>query len=534
MPDIDATPWIVVDTETSGLQPPIRVVEFAAQRMRGWEPEGPPFRRLIDHGIDIAPAASRINGLTREILERDGEPPQEVHRAFFTYAGDLPLAAYNLAYDHDDVLVPEWSRLGLAPRVKRGFCVLRLSQRLLDPLPAGNCKLQTLRRYFGLPERPAHTALGDVETTIDLLRQVLRPLAQERGLVSLDHLRAFTEEAWFPTRLPFGCYKGRDIRDAARDPGFREWLEWLAAASSPRSAEMGRWYLDRLARADDERSAMVGAETSVVIYGHREAELLRGMIKAARVRLAELEAELAKERRAVAAVQAQLFGLLGPLFKRRDELRLLLEFRRRYLEELLQRGEEQAEETEQAYEEARRANEQEYAEADRISRRNRNALSEVEQDELKALWRKLVRVFHTDHLQGDPEKHEAYARLMTEINRARDDGDLERLREIARDPDGVLARLGVETEAAEAIASIEQLRRLHEHIQVRILEVIDALDGIRAGADYELHRRSLRDADWFDMMAPALSRDLEGEIARLDDEVARLTQEIERLQGRCS
>ena len=39
---------------------------------------------------------------------------------------------------------------------------MRLAQRLLDPVPAWNCKLQTLR--LRLPERGAHTALGNANT----------------------------------------------------------------------------------------------------------------------------------------------------------------------------------------------------------------------------------------------------------------------------------------------------------------------------------------------------------------------------------
>jgi len=43
------TSWILLDTETNGLVAPIYVVELAAQRMRGWEAVGEPFRRLLNH-----------------------------------------------------------------------------------------------------------------------------------------------------------------------------------------------------------------------------------------------------------------------------------------------------------------------------------------------------------------------------------------------------------------------------------------------------------------------------------------------------
>ena len=45
------TPWILLDTETTGLAAPIFVVELAAQRMRGWSAEGEPFRKLLNQNI---------------------------------------------------------------------------------------------------------------------------------------------------------------------------------------------------------------------------------------------------------------------------------------------------------------------------------------------------------------------------------------------------------------------------------------------------------------------------------------------------
>ena len=211
------TPWILVDTETTGIRPPIFVVEIGAQRMRGWAPEGPPFQRLLNQNRDIPPEAARVHGYTKEILERDGEPAEAVYEAFADYVGDLPLVAYNLQYDLDQVLRPEWKRLGIDQIGVRGFCALRLAQRLLDPVPAGNCKLQTLRQYYRLPQRGAHTALGDVETVVDLLGQVLRPLAEQRGLDSWQSVCDFTTQDWYPTRIAFGAFKGRLFWDAETD-----------------------------------------------------------------------------------------------------------------------------------------------------------------------------------------------------------------------------------------------------------------------------------------------------------------------------
>lgn len=128
-----------MDIETSGFTTPVFIVELAAQRMHGWEAVGQPFRKLLNQNAVIPAEASRVHGYTREILERDGEPAHQVYREFAEYAGGMPLVAFNLEYDLDEVLQPEWKRLGIGAIGSRGFCALRLAQRLLDPVPAGNC-----------------------------------------------------------------------------------------------------------------------------------------------------------------------------------------------------------------------------------------------------------------------------------------------------------------------------------------------------------------------------------------------------------
>ena len=180
--------------------------------------------------LDLSTVASHLDG-----LERGAAAREHGVAALREVVGNLPVVAYNLPYDWDDVLVPEWKRLGIAPVGSRGFCALRLAQRLLDPVPSGNCKLQTLRRYYALPERAAHSAEGDVLTVVDLFQHVLRPIAEERGLEDWDALAAFAEEEWYPSRIAFGKHKGRSIFEAKIDSELRGWIEWLCDSKSERS-----------------------------------------------------------------------------------------------------------------------------------------------------------------------------------------------------------------------------------------------------------------------------------------------------------
>lgn len=535
-------PWILLDTETNGIKAPIYVVEIGAQRMNGWLPDGPPFRRLLNHNADIPPEASRVNGYTREILERDGDDPLAVYQDFAAYVGDAPLVAYNLPFDLDRVLLPEWQRLNIAPIGQRGFCALVLARRLLDPVPAGNCKLQTLRQFYRLPARGAHSALGDVETVVDLLGTVLRPLAQARGLHTWADLLALTESTWFPSLIAFGKFKGRNFREAATDPELHGWLQWLAGSSNARSASMGQWYLAQL-KADAPPQATVGVAASdaatdtvlsagsgVVLYLSPQKAELQQLITAARNRLAELEADYTAQKHAVDVTLARLFQALRPYYQRRDQLHLSIDFRRKYLDVLMQAGDDEAEEVTHAHAQARQQSDAEYEQAAEQAAA-KEALTEEQAHEIQAIWRKLVRMFHPDRCMDDPEKRKAHEWLTSEINQARDRGDIERLRQIAQNPDTFLLQHGMAPLSQEDSSDVVRLRTLLDALQQRILETLEALNTLCETPGYELHQRIEQDAAFFVTTVAQHIEMLETEMANLQAEADRLAQEIEGLTG---
>lgn len=539
------TPWVLLDTETSGITAPIYAVEIGAQKMRGWLPDGPPFRRLLNHNADIAPAASRVNGYTREILERDGDDPAAVYADFAAYAGALPLVAYNLRFDLDDVLLPEWQRLGLSPIGQRGFCALELARRLLDPVPAGNCKLQTLRQYYRLPERGAHTALGDVETVVDLMNTVLRPLGQARGLHTWADVLAFTQAEWFPSLLAFGKFKGRNFREATTDAKLLNWLHWLAGSSNARSARMGQWYLTQLEAADagvaneagQPNQPVIGvpadgvsAAAGVVLYLSPQRAELQQFITAARNRLAELEADFTGQKHAVDVTQAQLFRALKTHYQRRDRLKLLIAHRRKYLDVLLQAGDEEAEQVTEAHAQARQQSDAEYAQAE-AEATTKKALTEDQAKEMKEIWRKLVKAFHPDRCGDDPNKRQAQEWLTAEINQARDRGDMERLREIAKDPDAFLLKHSLAPLSQDESTDVVRLRMLLDSLQQRILETLDALNDLQESSGYELHQHTQQDSSFFEATVDDHIQALEAEMTNMETEATHLAEEIEQLTG---
>lgn len=525
--------WVVVDTETTGFTKPIFVVEIAAQRMKGWLPDGPPFRRIVNHGADIPPEASRVHGYTREILERDGDSPKDVYRDFGRYVGSLPVSAYNLQYDWDEVLLPEWERLGLSALGQKGLCLLKLTQRLLDPIPAGNFKLQTLRQYYKLPERGAHTALGDVETVVDLFRSVLVPLIESRQLAEWQDLVQFSESEWYPSKISFGKFKGRFFSDAKSDGDLRAWLEWLAASKNQRSAQMGAWYLSQL----DNGAAHSGSESvcpgsftpgvALVNGSFSEADLRR-LIEIARNRLADLQAIYTRDLNSVSATKAKLFAMLRPLYEKRDLLKLRLHYRQRFLDALLISGEEEASSIDALWERAKQSAKAEY-EQTAFAFVGKAELSSDQEVELKTLWRKLVRLFHPDRFMDDHDKRAAHQRLTAEINSARDAGDIDRMREIARDPEGFIARLGLAELHLVEEESLDQLKQLYDELQEQIVSLIEETDNLHASPDWELHHLVIQKDSFLDDLVQDRTLSLDSEIAALTRELEVLEEQIANL-----
>jgi DNA polymerase-3 subunit epsilon len=534
--------WILLDSETTGFAKPIYAVEVAAQKMRGWVTDGEPFRRLLNHCCKIPVEASRVHGYTRELVERDGSPPAEVYESFAKYVGKLPVVAYNLDYDWNQVLLPEWKRLGISQIGVPGFCALKLAQRLLDPVPAGNHKLQTLRQYYRLPENGAHTALGDVLTVIDLMQQVLRPLAEKRGLDTWEKIVAFAGDEWFPSRLSFGKFKGRLYQEAREDAEMRSWLEWLAESTNERSSAMGRWYLSQLKNGcglEDaafldlqiqENPGGISTAAGLVVFQQAEMELYQRLVEASRNRLAELELEYGIEKAKVDSVRSKLFAALRSVYQERDRLRLLVQFRQAFIDRLLAEGEEAAGATAGDYQREAAEKDREYN-STAAALEGKRELNEDETARLKLLWKKLVRMFHPDLHEHDPEKRKTYELLTQAINEARDRGDIGLLEGIAKDPQAFILKQGWASVSLDRERGLKELRSLYEHLQARILEMIETLDELRASAEMEIYREVEQDEQVIDRIAAAQREELEQEIAALENEARAREDEIEELVG---
>jgi hypothetical protein len=543
-----AEEWILLVAKTMRLVKPIHVIDLAAQRMKGWMPDGAPFCELLNHGREIPDEEQQRNGYTKKILERDGSPPEEVYENFREYTEGLPLVAYKTD-DLKNGLHPEWKRMGIEPIGPDGFSGKELAQRLLDPMPTANFNLQTIRQFYRLPERNPNTAMGELESVVDLFTEVLQPMAEKRGLNNWKDITEFTSGLWFPSQLAFGKHKGRFYWEAKRDSELHEWLIWLSESKKKLSSQMGNWYLQQMEFHDDTQEDLFfhspisteipenedGGEVAaigpgLIVYSDPEKKQLDAIIDGLRNRLAEVEAEYTLGKMKVDYACSELFKRLKSLYEKRDLLQIQVEYRKRYIDTLSKEGEEEAKQVAEEFEKQKKQNSNEYADAAKVLEGKVQVSKEI-QARVQKLWRRLSAIYHPDKHMDDPEKLDIYDKLQKCINKAKERGDVDALEEIEADPEGFIRNQGWGSLDLSQDTDVKKLKDLVASLQARILEMIEALEELEASPDYALHFALEKDNNAFNELVEKQATVVEEAIEQLQTEADELGDEIEELTG---
>jgi len=232
----------------------------------------------------------------------------------------------------------------------------------------------------------------------------------------------------------------------------------------------------------------------------------------------------------VDALNATLFRRLRVHYEKRDQLKLIVDYRRKYLNRLLRGSDEETEKVEGYYQKARTQTQQDYQQAAEAVA-NKKQLTTEEEEELGSLWKKLVKLYHPDRFAHEPDKLETYEKLTTAINQAKDKGDIATLREIANDPDGFIMRHGWKSLDFSEEKEIKQLRSVYETLQLEIFNIMESLNQLRESPDYELSIFSERKPGMLDEIVTERAQALEKETAELRTQADKLAQEIAELTG---
>ena len=206
---------IVLDFETTGLQPGNRPVEIAWLEFDSLYNVSQSVTSLIDPQIPIEPGAQKVHGISAEMLA--GKPTlkqflQGEHADKFANEHVL-VVAHNAAFD-----LPMFE-----PFCKKAtsLCTMRLAQALYPT--AENHKLQTLASMFAVDVEPTHRAMADVGACFELLRTIAGK--QDKSIDELLVIASYTSPE---SLMPFGKHKGVMIKDLPSD-----YVAWLSTTLEP-------------------------------------------------------------------------------------------------------------------------------------------------------------------------------------------------------------------------------------------------------------------------------------------------------------
>lgn len=194
---------VVLDTETTGLDSPIRAVEVAALFVDDSLNVTKEISGRVNPGRPINPGAIEIHGISDEMVADC--PPVT------TYTEQIPPGFVAIGHN-----VPFDLRVLGEHLVWSGeVCTLALSRRWIKGTT--NHKLDTLKRELKLPEQQSHSALGDCYTSLEVLKLCLNLSGK-----TLAELVALEQTPKMLPTMPFGKHRGKKFTEIPT--GYLEWL----------------------------------------------------------------------------------------------------------------------------------------------------------------------------------------------------------------------------------------------------------------------------------------------------------------------
>lgn len=209
--------YFLTDTETAKMTGPI--VDVAVIEVNANLDVIGTYECLVDPQEPMSPAAQAVHGITdamvadaptmAELIERDGKP--------FPQDEEITIVAHNAQFDCRML-----TQAGLLPENYTRACTLKMARTIYADIDKERCnhKLGTLAIMFGLETGPAHRAMGDTVTMLNLLRR----MAADTGATSLDELLLLgTRHISQEDKLDFGKKHNTDkIKDVPKS-----YIDWM-------------------------------------------------------------------------------------------------------------------------------------------------------------------------------------------------------------------------------------------------------------------------------------------------------------------
>ncbi|MAV90008.1 MAG: DNA polymerase III subunit epsilon [Bdellovibrionaceae bacterium] len=193
--------FIAFDLETTGFLPGVdRIVELGAVRFINGEVEAI-FSTLIDPEMSMPQAASRVNGITDDMLK--GKPKiEELLEPFAEFCGDDFLVAHNAAFD-TQFLTKDIEKLESKAPAGVILDSLPLARKVFPGL--ANYKLGTLVQHLEIPGSGFHRAEEDASFCGRVFLKIIEKMTGSHMVQPpLENLVAMTgkPESRFPQLTP--------------------------------------------------------------------------------------------------------------------------------------------------------------------------------------------------------------------------------------------------------------------------------------------------------------------------------------------
>ena len=157
--------------------------------------------------------------------------------------------------------------------------------------------------------------------------------------------------------------------------------------------------------------------------------------------MAEAMTEECELRANIREVLEAVLERIGDLQRKADLLKVEVEFLRKKISEEKKDSAENEKSWKRKKKKINREYEQAYRRSSTRKKKNKREQPEKKKSRLKKIWKKLVKLFHPDRHMKDAKEKEAYEELTKIVNQAKNDGDLEKLEEIAKNPGKFLAEV---------------------------------------------------------------------------------------------
>jgi DNA polymerase-3 subunit epsilon len=167
--------FIAFDLETTGTMPGVdQIVEIGAVRFTDGRPDFI-FSTLIDPGVPIPPGASRVNGITDDMVK--GKPRiTQVLDLFAQFCGNDVLVAHNAPFDAQFLTADIKRHESKAPTgLILDTCAM--ARKVLPGL--ANYRLGTLVQSLGIPSTQFHRAEEDAGYCGQLFAAMLKKLSPQ-------------------------------------------------------------------------------------------------------------------------------------------------------------------------------------------------------------------------------------------------------------------------------------------------------------------------------------------------------------------